>query len=1531
MGSDYDSLSYAPDLQSVYEAASESLPTHSRVIVQRMQCLNGSDSLFYTPVIVNGCITVKAMLDTGSMACTMSESVEKALMDAACLDCSVQQNVNIVLIGCGGKRVHPKGVCDVQLEVYGCKVIVPTLVVPGQEDELIIGTNVIKFLTHKLKATDKYWEMVSQPSCHDDGGCDDFLAMLAGVSRWRGENMPDIIGTAKLNRAVTLLPGHEHLVWGKLPDTSRGPSGCTVMVEPTKSRSFPRNVLVGRVVTPLWGDGWIPMKIINPTDKPIVIRKNAKVADVYPCLALEDVDVEDSAPVKCNSQCVMSEHVEMDPDFSNILQQHGLSDLDLNSCEVSHQWKNEMCKLVLKYSDIFSKDRLDCGEVKDFVHRIHLVDMRPFRLPYRRIPPAHFQKLRVVLNEMEERGIIRKSTSEFASPLVLVWKKNGNLRLCTDFRWLNARTVKDAHPLPHQSDCLAALGGNALFSTMDLTSGFYNIPLHENDKKFTAFSSPVGLHEYNRLPQGLCNSPASFMRMMMNIFGDQNFLSLLCYLDDLMIFAPDELEALKRLEMVFERLRAHNLKLAPKKCHLLRRSVHFLGHVIDSSGVSTDPAKVEAVAGVSKADLMCTDGVTPDPKKIQSFLGLVMWYQRFIPNCSTIAKPLFQLTSGPNTNKRRGNRSKKRRENLHRKLTTADWTPDCEKSLQSLKNALLANVVLAHPDFSKPFILSTDASTDGLGAVLSQVVPGEDKARPIAFASKTLNKAQSNYPAHRLEFLALKWAVCEKFSHWLKGHAFTAWTDNNPLTHILTKPKLDACEQRWVAKLAAYDFDLKYVPGPRNTVADALSREPFAGCTIGERLLSEPYDKLLRESEMLSSSEVQNVFRWSNVHQGTQKACVDGTSPSGCFVSSDEVAAILGSHTQWDVAARVRATALTNYIQSATNIGQDALPSIPKHDLVGEQRADPELSRVIFYVERRRRPTRRERPKEPLNALKLLKQWDKLAMDDGILYRVSRDPVTRGRKRQFIVPLSLQREVLWGCHDETGHQGQDRTLHLVKQRFYWSTVERDVRNYVKCCSRCVLSKTPEPEGRAPLESIKTTAPLQLVCIDFWTAEDSRNRPVDVLVITDHFTKLAHAFHCPDQTAKQVAKKLWDNFFCYYGFPETIHTDQGANFESELVAALLQLSGVKKSRTTAYHPMGNGTAERFNRTLGNMIRALPPRSKHTWPQMLHTLTFMYNSTVHETTGFPPFYLMFGRVPRLPVGVLFKSALSSDTAVSYPKFLEDLRRDLREAMVLAEKRTTDEQRRQANYYNRRIKGMSIELGDRVLLANKAERGRKKLADRWEDIVYTVIECNPKTHTYRIRNPVTGQSRVVHRNLLLGVNFLPALPVGVDDFTSIVSSVTSVDEGDASTEQHQREVLDKAARTEHWVSRIPVDETPQYAGLAPTMLPDEDGSGRELDSAGVDVWDVSAQHSKEGTVCPLLASSVAHGVLESVQSLPDTHSTDHSVSCTSEISATTHAIDCTSAVRTRAGRLVRPVSRLTYTVKNHLVHTGQEAVLF
>lgn len=210
MGLINDSLS--ADLQSLYESMCDSSPSQQMVILQNTQRLNGNDNLFYTPVIVGGCETVTAMLDTGSMACSVSEDVERRLTAAGVLDCGAQQDLDIVLVGCGGHKVHPKRICNLQLEVYGCTVIVPTLVVAGQVDELILGTNVIKYLTHNSKNSGIYWKLISKATDIDNRGGDDFLTMLAGIYRWTGEDIPDIVGTVRLKQAVTLLPGHEHFV-----------------------------------------------------------------------------------------------------------------------------------------------------------------------------------------------------------------------------------------------------------------------------------------------------------------------------------------------------------------------------------------------------------------------------------------------------------------------------------------------------------------------------------------------------------------------------------------------------------------------------------------------------------------------------------------------------------------------------------------------------------------------------------------------------------------------------------------------------------------------------------------------------------------------------------------------------------------------------------------------------------------------------------------------------------------------------------------------------------------------------------------------------------------------------------------------------------------------------------------------------------------------------------------------------------------------------------------------------------------------
>ncbi len=581
------------------------------------------------------------------------------------------------------------------------------MVVKGQGDDLILGSNLLKHLILQLRSSELLIS-ASEREC-DINEKNKLLDLLANVEKWKNGTVPDLVGTVKIKKAVSLEPMTENLVWGKLQSTHDLSAGSAVILEPSRVKSRPRTVLVGKTVALIREDGWVPLKVINPSEKAVTLRRNSTLADAFPCMALQDFDcsefsdgssfdldlkVQRTADVLTARQDemsvtdVLSLPVKSGPNNScsagdtAVLHGLGLADLDVESCDVSAECKAKLVQLVSQYHSIFSRHKLDCGKATGFVHRIRLSDDKPFRLPYRRLAPTQYDKLRQALNEMEEHEIIRKSSSEFASPLVLVWKKSGDLRICTDFRWINARTIKDAHPLPHQADALAALGGNAYFSTMDLTSGYYNVEVHEDDRKYTAFTSPFGLYEYNRLPQGLCNSPATFMRMMLTIFGDQNFNSLLCYLDDVLVFAPTEELALERLEMVFKRLKTHNLKLAPKKCHLLRSSVKFLGHIISADGIATDTEKVTAIASVTEDDLMVEGTNVPCQRKIRSFLGMVVFYQQFIEDCSAIAKPLFSLTAG-----RKAPRGKWKRRMCQRELSALDWTEECSQAFHKLRQA----------------------------------------------------------------------------------------------------------------------------------------------------------------------------------------------------------------------------------------------------------------------------------------------------------------------------------------------------------------------------------------------------------------------------------------------------------------------------------------------------------------------------------------------------------------------------------------------------------------------------------------------------------------------------------------------------------------------------------------------------------------------------------------------------------------------------------------------------------------------------
>ena len=411
---------------------------------------------------------------------------------------------------------------------------------------------------------------------------------------------------------------------------------------------------------------------------------------------------------------------------------------------------------------------------------------------------AHIQKLL-------DQGVIKPSHSPYASPIVLARKKDGSLRMCIDYRRLNAKTCRDSFPLPRIEEALDSLKGAKYFSTLDLASGYNQIAVDEADKHKTAFITPFGLFQYERLPFGMSGAPATFQRFMQRLFSEKLFEILLIYLDDLLVFSETFEEHLQHLDYVLTTIEKHGLKLKPSKCQLFRDEVPYLGHIISAEGVGTDPEKVKAVE----------EWPTPvTVKQLQAFLGLAGYYRRYIERFAQIAAPLYNAMHAETL-------TQQGKKTVARKLVL---TADCEKAFNTLKKRLTSAPVLTFADFTKPFILHVDASNEGLGAVLSQEV--DQKLRVIAYARRRLKpteKNMQNYSSRKLELLALKWSVTEKFKDYLLGSKFTVFTDNNPLTH-LDNAKLGAVEQRWVADLAPFDFELKFRRGRDNGNADALSR-----------------------------------------------------------------------------------------------------------------------------------------------------------------------------------------------------------------------------------------------------------------------------------------------------------------------------------------------------------------------------------------------------------------------------------------------------------------------------------------------------------------------------------------------------------------------------------------------------------------------------------------------------------------------------------------------------------------------------------
>ena len=487
---------------------------------------------------------------------------------------------------------------------------------------------------------------------------------------------------------------------------------------------------------------------------------------------------------------------------------------------------------------------------------------------------------------------------------------------------------------------------------------------------------------------------------------------------------------------------------------------------------------------------------------------------------------------------------------------------------------------MGYPNFDLPFILHCDASESGLGAVLYQEQEGS--LRVISYASRSLSTSEKNYTLHsgKLEFLALKWAVCDKFRPYLfYSEFFTVYSDNNPLSYVLTTAKLNACGLRWVAELADFNFAVKYRPGKDSSDCDFLSRHP----------------NIEEFTEELSLNEVMSVLESPKIN------------------------------TPWVNVLSV----------DVENFGNLHLVTESRYsDVCESQKKDPILLPVYIAVRDGIKPSTKELKAFPKKTRQVMRYFEDLFLDkDGVLRKSTKSA------NQILLPKEMHHIVYTELHKNMGHLGSERVIDLAKARFYWPQMATNIENFIMKKCKCIKDKKPNIPEKAALVSVKSMSPFEIVSVDFLHLDVCRGGFEYLLVVTDHFTRYAQAFPTKNNKARTAAEKIFNEVVLNFGFPKQIHHDQGKEFDNKIWKHLQELGGIKSTRTTPYHPMGNGQVERMNRTLLNMLKTLNEYQKKNWKDHIKHLVWAYNNTKHKTTGFTPHYLMFGREGKLPIDIIF----------------------------------------------------------------------------------------------------------------------------------------------------------------------------------------------------------------------------------------------------------------------------------------------------
>ena len=977
--------------------------------------------------------------------------------------------------------------------------------------------------------------------------------------------------------------------------------------------------------------------------------------------------------------------------------------VELNVNGLSPETAQRVNKLYNEFRDVFHVPVDPVNTAKGFEHDIHLKpETAPRYVKQYRLPPVQQRLIADSVRKMVSDGIAEPSTSAWNAPVLVVPKKgeNGKIthRVVIDFRRLNDVIDDDKYPIPDINTILDGLGQAKYFTTLDLNQGYYQIKLGKRSRPYTAFTTSDGHFQLTRMPMGLKTSPPAFSRIMAMALGE--YVGKICYIyiDDIIVYGATEEEHEENLRKVLQRLREVGLKLKPQKCKFFQKEVTYLGHVISAEGLKPDPEKYDPIRN------------WPLPKKVvelQSFLGLVNYYRRFVKDFSKTARPLYKLTESN---------------------TPFVWTVECQLAFDELKLKVTTPPVLAYPDFDHPFIVQTDASEIAIGAVIMN----HDR-RPIAFISRTLKAAERFYHITDLELLAMVWSA-KKFNHYLYGQKFTFETDHKALEWLYKQTDPSNRLTRFRLKLEQYDFTVKHIKGQKNAVADALSRVQLES----QQLRKMECNVVTRMQKKRLEQSQENKERSRKDAISTPKSDADVVTEL-LRIQNDMPLIKICKDAVIDTSQHV----LTNNDKTVGYCPEEGLIYIYLSEAIVEATLENDLEYVRVGL-------KLICQKANLTKVAICKsEIAKIGTDTKRILRIlAKTKKNEFKMNLFVIPEAKhvtneeeRRAILEKAHNlpTGGHPGRQKMWVTLKLRYYWPNMRRDVENFVKDCKICQTFKH-STQRRIPMQLTDTaTRRFERVFMDImgpFPKTDSGN--AYILTVQDDLTKFIEACVLPDKSANTVARALVENFFLKYHFPEYLVSDCGTEFANRVMESVCQLLKMKQVTSAPYHHQTIGALENSHKSIGNYLRCIAQDDSRNWDLWMPYSTYVYNSQVHFATGYAPFELVFGENNPLPDGTIERSR---PLYYDLDEYDQELKTRLRIAIEDARKHQINQKERRKITYDAKFSTAPkrIEVGDYILIKN--ETGTK-LDAIWTG-PYEVI----KTSASNVFIKARGKERKIH----------------------------------------------------------------------------------------------------------------------------------------------------------------------------------------